>query len=138
VAAAGAPYLQRGLTDDPSDPQLRVAEVRYDLMFARVQAAAAELRTGLRYSPTNSLLQGLLGYLAQTLAGDASQRATATQLADELAALPAKGADGWYWLSAAQAALSRSAAAAAALGEARRLAPELTASDYKQRILGQS
>ena len=138
VAAAGAPYLQRGLTDDPSDPQLRVAEVRYDLMFARVQAAAAELRTGLRYSPTNSLLQGLLGYLAQTLAGDASQRATATQLADELAALPAKGADGWYWLSAAQAALGRSAAAAAALGEARRLAPELTASDYKQRILGQS
>jgi O-antigen ligase len=138
VAAGGAPYLQRGLADDPSNPQLRVALVRYNLMFSRVQAAADELHTGLRYSPTNALLQGLLGYLAQALAGQPSQRALAIQLADELAALPAKGADGWYWLSVAQTVLDRPAAAAAALEQARRLAPKLTPSAYRQRILGQS
>ena len=139
VAPAGAPYLQRGLTDDPSNPQLRVALVRYDLMFSRVQAAADELRTGLRSSPTNPLLQGLLGYLAQALAGQASP-ARSGHPAHRRACRAARQGRRRLVLAECRPVGARPARGRAPPRSARRADwPRSShASDYKQRILGQS
>ncbi|MGA9762072.1 MAG: O-antigen ligase family protein [Gaiellaceae bacterium] len=137
TAASGERFLRQGLKDDPSDPMLRVALVRYEFMFSDAQAAAGDIETGLHYNPTNPLLQGLLGYLAQALAHDPRSVQPARQLTDELSALEHKNADGWYWLSVAQAALNEKQAASRSLAEANRLAPGWGRAKYLKRIRGE-
>ena len=136
VAAAGAPYLQRGLSDDPTNPQLRVALVRYDLMFSRCKPPPTSC-AGPALQPHQSPPAGPARLPCPGPRRPGDQRALATQLTDELAALPAKGADGWYWLSVAQAALGRlrpRPPRSGRLADSHRAHP----SEYRQRIMGQS
>ena len=132
----GRAYLERGLRADPTSPAVRVALARYHLTVREVDAALEQLRAGLDDNPSNPMLQGLLGFVAQALAKDPEREAQAVALTEEVRSLPAKSADGWYWLSVALEATGDRAGATAALAQARRLAPGLTATDYADRIRG--
>lgn len=136
-AASGEHYLTQGLKDDPTDPMLRGALVRFEFMFADTKRAASNLEEGLRFNPTNPALQGLLGYLAQALAHDPHQIKEAQRLVSELRALPNKGADGWYWLSVAQTALGEDEAAAESRAEAHHFGPAFKPADFEKRVRGQ-
>ena len=133
---AGERRLRAALAADPTSPVAQIAEVRYRISLRQVDQAMTHIRAGLADNPSNPLLQGLWGYITQALARDQSQAARAATLAQELDALPDKGADGYYWLSVAYGALGDRAAQARALGEARKLAPALAPKDYEGRIRG--
>ncbi len=131
----GERLLRTSLAADPSAPAARIELARYHLSFMRIDEAMEEVRTGLEWSPDNPVLQGLWGYAAQSAAASGS-KALAEELARGLRAYPGKGADGWYWLSVALAALGEESEARRALAEAQRRAPGLDRSAYEARLRG--
>jgi hypothetical protein len=131
----GRRLVGRGLALDKTGPLGPADLARLELSQGDTASAVARLRPGLRWNPSQPVLQGLWGYTALAAQTSLKEPATARRVLAGLRELPVDTPDGWYWISRTLAASGDTSGAAVARTRARELAPHLGSWRYRQRLL---
>jgi hypothetical protein len=131
----GRALVERGVDLDPTGPVGPADLARFMLSQGDTASAIAQLRAGLRWNPSQPVLQGLWGYSALAAQTSFGEPAAAQRLLRSLQALPVDTPDGWFWISRTLAARGDSGGAEDARMRARDLAPNLGSWRYRQRLL---